>query len=93
MSSMSSTFSSLSDSHVYYYILNEMEYFSATSGKVKDARGVKMPQLRQTNRASSLGFEIGNIRFSECVPHFSQRGKSFEMLFCSLSGNRNIPAA
>ena len=43
MSSMSSTFLSLSDSHVYYYILNEVEYFSATSGKVKDAREAEMP--------------------------------------------------
>lgn len=44
MSSVSSTFLSLSDSHVYYYIVNEMEYFSATSGKVKDTREAEMPQ-------------------------------------------------
>lgn len=35
---------SLSNSHVYYYILNDMEYFSATSGSVKDAGETEMPQ-------------------------------------------------
>lgn len=47
MSSMSSTFPSLSDSHVYYYILNEMEYFSATPGQVKDAREAEMPHWQR----------------------------------------------
>lgn len=47
MSSVSSAFPSLCDSHVYYYILNEMESFSATSGKAKDTGEVEMPHWQR----------------------------------------------
>lgn len=33
----------LADSHVYYHILNDMEHFPATAGKVKDTREAEMP--------------------------------------------------
>ena len=66
-----------------------MEYFSATSGKVKDAKRQKChtdsirpcPSQHKLTRASSLCFGIVSIWLPACVPQVSLRGRSCAALF------------